>query len=70
MVTNCKLSPDADAQLHLIIADLGATAEAMAGNDQKMSRQEGAMRLQNVLKTYGEFFDHPNWWLPTSAHER
>ncbi len=69
MVTNCKLSPDADAQLHLIIADLGAAAEAMAGNDQKMSRQEGAMRLQNALKTYGEFFDHPNWSLSNSVHE-
>jgi hypothetical protein len=55
--------------LHLIIADLGTAAEALAGNDQKMSRQEGAMRLQNVLKTYGEFFDHPNWRLSTSAHE-
>ncbi|HMW57416.1 MAG TPA: hypothetical protein PLL14_00200 [Accumulibacter sp.] len=55
--------------MHLIIADLGTAAEALAGNDQKMSRQEGAMRLQNVLKTYGEFFDHPNWRLSTSAHE-
>ncbi len=69
MVINCKLSPDADAQLHLIIADLGAAAEAMAGNDQKMSRQEGAMRLQHALKIYGEFFDHPDWSLSTSVHE-
>jgi len=69
MVTNCKLSPDADAQLHLIIADLGVAAEAMAGHDQKLSRREGAMRLQHALKTYGEFFDHPNWSLPTSEHE-
>ena len=69
MVTNCKLSPDADAQLHLIIADLGGAAEAMAGNDQKMSRQGGALRLQHALKIYGEFFDHPDWSLSTSVHE-
>ena len=68
MVTNCKLAPEADAQLHLIIADLGAAAEAMAGNDKKLSRQAGAMKLQHALETYGEFFDHPGWSLPAAAH--
>lgn len=68
IVTNCKLAPQADAQLHLIIADLGAAAEAMAGDDKKLSRQEGAMRLQHALETYGEFFDHPGWSLPAAEH--
>ncbi len=61
VVENCKLAPEADAQLHLIIAELGAAAEAMAGEDQNRSRQEGAMRLQHALQTYGEFFEHPGW---------
>lgn len=70
MVANCKLAPEADAQLHLIIADLGSAAAAMAGNDKKLSRQEGAMRLRHALETYGEFFDHPGWTLPAAGHVR
>lgn len=68
MVSNCKLAPEADAQLHLIIADLGTAAEAMAGNDKKLTRQEGAFLLRHALETYGEYFDHPGWPLPALAH--
>lgn len=68
LVSNCKLAPEADAQFHLIIADLGTAVEAMAGNDKKLSRQEGALLLQHALEAYGEFFDHPGWSLPATAH--
>lgn len=69
MVANCKLAPEADAQLHLIIAELGAAAEAMAGDDKKQSRQEGAMRLHQALETYGSFFDHPGWSASAAVHK-
>jgi hypothetical protein len=68
MVTNCKLAPDADAQLHLIITELGAAAEAMAGKDKAQSRQKGALQLVHALETYGEFFDHPGWTVTATGH--
>jgi len=69
MVENCKLAPDADAQLHLIIAELGAAAEAMAGKNEAVSRQKGALQLIHALETYGEFFDHPEWTVSVTEHK-
>lgn len=69
MVENCKLPPDADAQVHLIIAELGAAADAMAGKDKTRSRQEGALQLVHALATYGEFFDHPGWTAAANEYE-
>lgn len=69
IVANCKLAPEADAQLHLIIAELGAAAETMAGDGKAQSRQEGAMRLHQALETYGNFFDHPGWSASAAAHQ-
>ena len=69
MVANCKLAPEADAQLHLIIAELGAAAETMSGKDQTQSRQKGAMRLQHALETYGTYFDHPGWSVAAATHK-
>lgn len=68
MVKNCKLAQDADAQLHLVIAELGAAAEAMAGKDKAQSRQQGALQLVHALETYGEFFDHPGWSVSATGH--
>ena len=69
MVKNCKLAPDADAQLHLIIAELGAATEAMTSKDKAMSRQKGALQLIHALETYGEFFDHPGWTVSVTEHK-
>ena len=57
IVQNCKLPEDADAQLHLIIAELLAGAEAMKGEHAR----EGAERVTKALDEYGRFFDHPGW---------
>lgn len=59
-VEHCKLEPRADAMLHLIIADLVAGAETMEGKTPN-SRQDGAVRVLEALKTYGKFFQHPGW---------
>jgi hypothetical protein len=37
MIENCKLTPDADAQLHLIIADLASGSDGMKGKDGAQS---------------------------------
>lgn len=68
IVKNCKLAPEADVQLHLVIAELGAAAEAMAGKDRAQSRQQGALQLVHALEAYGEFFDHPGWSVAATGH--
>ncbi len=61
VVANCKLDPRADAELHKVIAEVLAGAEAMQGKDPGVARSEGAARVAKALNTYGEFFDHPGW---------
>ena len=60
IVQNCKLPEDADAQLHVLIAELLAGADAMKGERPR----EGAERVARALDRYGEFFDHPGWGKP------
>lgn len=60
IVQNCKLPEDADAQLHLVIAELLGGAEAMKGEHAG----DGAKRVARALHAYGEFFDHPGWKKP------
>lgn len=50
IVQNCKLEPAADEQLHIVIADLLAAAEA-----------KDAGRVKQALNAYGEHFDHAGW---------
>jgi hypothetical protein len=61
IVSNCKLEPKADAQLHLIVADLLAGAEQMAGKVKKAKRQDGAVKVVGALEKYASYFDHPNF---------
>jgi hypothetical protein len=59
MVSNCKLEPKADAQLHLIIAELLDGAEAMEGKGKKVQRRQGAIKVLGALEHYGAYFDDP-----------
>ena len=61
IVQNCKLDPEADAQLHLVIAELMAGAEAMDGAAKSDAALQGAERVAKALNTYGEYFDHAGW---------
>lgn len=58
IVANCKLPPAADAQLHIVVADLLAGAEQMAG---KAKRMDGAVKVIGALDNYGKFFDDPGF---------
>lgn len=60
MVQNCKLDKEADAMLHLVLADIIAGADAMAGQDMDKARQ-GAEKISHALENYGVYFDHPGW---------
>ncbi len=58
LVENCKLSPEADEQLHVVLVDIMDGAEAMKGaTDQK----HGAVKIIQALSIYPEYFDHPGW---------
>ena len=61
IVANCKLEPQADAQLHIIIADMLEGAEAMQGKREQSTRQHGAVQVVGALEKYAEVFDHPGW---------
>lgn len=50
IVQNCKLPPEADEQLHIVIGELVAGAEA-----------RDTARVKKALNAYGEFFDHAGW---------
>lgn len=64
-VAHCKLDAKADAMLHLVIADLLAGAEMMAGKSVQgktaSPRHDGAVRVLEALKSYGKYFQHAGW---------
>ena len=61
MISNCKLEPKADAQLHTIIATMLEGVEAMEGKVKKVKRQDGAVKVIGALENYGTYFDDPSW---------
>lgn len=60
MVQNCKMDSDADAMLHLVLADIIAGSDALAGQDLGKARQ-GAEKISHALENYGVYFNHPGW---------
>lgn len=61
IVADCKLEPRADAMLHLVIADLIEGAGAMAGQDTKLTPEQGLARTAKAVNDYGHHFDHPGF---------
>lgn len=58
VVGNCKLTEDADAQLHVVleqIIDGVAEMKAATGRDQ------GAVKIVRALDLYGKYFNHTGW---------
>jgi hypothetical protein len=61
IVAQCKLPADADANLHLVVADLLQGATFMRGEDGAHSRHDGAALVHGALRAYGQYFDDPAW---------
>lgn len=58
MFNNCDLPPDADAQLHRLLAFItGAVADLRSVDE----RRNGMMSLHKALDAYSAYFDHPGW---------
>ena len=60
IVANCKLPPDADAALHVLLGEIGEGTQAMQGNSS-ISAHDGAIKIVAALDAYGRAFDHPGW---------
>lgn len=58
LTENCKLSPEADEQLHLVLAEVIEGADVMKA---AADRQAGALKVVQVLNVYPEYFNHPDW---------
>jgi hypothetical protein len=61
IVKECKLPPEADAQLHVVIADVMAGADAMKGAKDAKAGRAGLIKVDGALKSYARYFDHPGW---------
>ena len=68
IVANCKLEPKADAMLHLVIADIGAGTDAMAGKDAKLPPAQGLIKIAQAVNAYGGHFDHPGFKPIPNSH--
>lgn len=61
IVQNCKLDPQADAQLHFIVSDMVDGLDAAQGKQAGKDRALGVVKVAQALNTYGQHFDHANW---------
>lgn len=68
IVRNCQLEPAADAQLHLLIADIGAGVDAMNGKTPDTSPVEGLLKLTQAVNQYRTYFEHPGFAAIPVAH--
>lgn len=55
---NCKLPPRADAQLHLLLANVMRGVDKMKNSENK---KQGAILIVQSLKMYPVYFNDPNW---------
>ena len=60
IVADCKLPPEADANLHIIVADLLQAAEVMQGRT-KLPRDHGTAQAVRAVQMYATYFEHPGW---------
>jgi hypothetical protein len=60
ILTDCKLEPRADANLHLIVADLVQAADILQGKS-RLPRRTGATLAVRATQMYATYFDHPGW---------
>lgn len=58
VITQCKLPPQVDAQFHLLLVDLFAGTATMKAEGNRMG---GVVKVIGALKSYAEFFEHPQW---------
>ena len=61
IVAQCKLPPEADAVLHVLLSGLMEGTGAMAGRTAGHKPQDGLVRVVAAVNDYGRHFEHPGW---------
>ncbi len=61
IVAQCKLPPAADAQLHIIVAELMSGAELMFDQANSDRARNGAIKVVEALNRYGQYFNDPGF---------
>lgn len=61
IVADCKLKPEADAMLHVVIGEIGAGTDAMKGKTPTQRPEQGLLQVAAALNNYGEHFEHPGF---------
>jgi hypothetical protein len=61
IVAKCKLAPAADAALHVVIAEMLAGADAMAGRNAKLPAAQDLVQVAAAANAYGDQFDDPGF---------
>lgn len=61
IVTGCKLDKEADAMLHLVLADIIEGTDGLGGKNKQLGRHGGTLKIYQALENYNTYFDHPGW---------
>jgi hypothetical protein len=61
IVANCKLPPEADAALHVVLSQLAEGTGAMAGRTPGVQPRQGFVQVATAVNEYGRYFEHPGW---------
>lgn len=65
MISNCRLEPAADANLHMLLARLSFGAAAIRANPRSTT---GLPSLLDVLEVYPRYFEHAGWQQAEGEH--
>ncbi|NYT62007.1 hypothetical protein H0A66_06690 [Alcaligenaceae bacterium] len=68
IVQNCKLEPQADAQLHIVLGNVMSGLDVARGKEQGQERELGVVKVAQTLNAYGDHFDHADWKKIDLAH--
>lgn len=58
IVKECKLAPQADEALHIVIARMGEGLEVMNGKSATAKPVDGLLHLAEAINDYGAHFEH------------
>lgn len=68
IVKTCKLEPDADAMLHLLLAEIVEGIDAMKAAGKTAPAESGVVKIVAALNGYGKYFEHPGWKPVRTGH--
>lgn len=64
MIENCQLEPQADAQLHIVIARLMDSAQHIQTHSDIQEKRNGAIHLLGALDSYATYFSDAEFVKP------